>query len=55
MEKAECINMAYRQIMKICPNDIGGQMVLAAFAQDAIDQEFPKKTEEPQSANGGSV
>lgn len=42
MNRTEAIDQAAEQIKRICP-DIGGQMVLAAFAQDSIDREFPPK------------
>lgn len=43
MDRNERISQAAEHIKRTCPNDIGGQMVLAAFAQDSIDQEYPPK------------
>ena len=38
-DKFEQVTRAAEHIKRVCPNDIAGQMVLAAFAQDAIDHE----------------
>lgn len=41
MNRNERIDQAAGHIKRICPHDIGGQMIHAAFAQDSIDQEHP--------------
>jgi len=47
-KKAEAINIAADHIRRVCPNDIGGQMLMAAFAQDSIDQRYPKEDNGPK-------
>ena len=44
MNKADKLIAAAEHIKRVCPNDIGGQMVLVAFAQDAIDHEEPDES-----------
>ncbi len=47
MNRSERTNQIAEHIQRTCPNDIGGQMVLAAFGQDSIDREFPREQPKP--------
>jgi len=46
--KDRMTDRAVEHINRVCPHDIGGRMVLAAFAQDAIDHaDIPEKDNDP--------
>lgn len=49
-DEFERVIRAAEHIKRVCPNDIAGQMVLAAFAQDAIDHEDTDKTQEERQS-----
>ena len=50
MSKHEAIKLAADHI-RLRTSDIGGQMVLAAFMQDSIDQEYGDGTERKEDGD----